>query len=159
MKQIRFTKPPRIFAGLLVGLAMVITSTPLVAGTLASGTRPFYDQRQEITFSATVSSVVAKPARGIMPGSHLVLNTSSGPVDASLGRFGLTGKGALSVRAGQQVEVTGVVKIVRNKQILIVRNVKVGSQIYQIRNQYGIPVSPQARTRINQKATVKGEAL
>jgi hypothetical protein len=91
-------------------------------------------------------------------GSHLLLTTPSGQVDASLGTFGLRGKGALLVAAGQQVEVTGVMKTVNDKQVFLARTVKVGGQVYTIRNEHGFPVSPQARERANGKTPQKGES-
>ncbi len=90
-------------------------------------------------------------------GSHLLLTTISGPVDASLGRFALQGKGALSVAAGQQVEVTGVMKTIKDKQIFLTRSVKSGGQVYAIRNERGMLISPQARQRASRKTA--GEAL
>lgn len=121
---------------------------------------PFsYDIGKEVTISGTVSSVLAKPAQGMIMGSHLLLTTVSGPVDASLGRFGLQGKGALSVAAGRQVEVTGVMKTIKNKQVFLARTVKSGGQVYTIRNQRGIAMSPRARERASGKTAQKGESL
>ena len=97
-----------------------------------------------------------KPSAGMIMGSHLLLATPSGPVDASLGRFGLLGKGAVSVTAGQQIEVTGVMKTLNDKQVLLVRTVKTGGQIYTIRNQHGFPVPPQARERASRKTAGEG---
>jgi len=91
----------------------------------------------------------------MIPGSHLLLATASGLVDASLGRFGLRGKGGLSVAAGQVVEVTGVMRTIKDKPVFMTRTVKVGDQVYTIRNEHGVPVSPQARERAQQK----GESL
>ncbi|MFZ0761668.1 MAG: hypothetical protein WAM69_17100, partial [Candidatus Sulfotelmatobacter sp.] len=97
------------------------------------------------------------PAAGMIMGSHLLLATVSGRVDASLGRFGLLGKDALPVAAGQQIEVTGIMKTIRDKQVFLVRAVNAGGQIYTIRNEHGVPVSPRARERANRK--VAGEGL
>ena len=76
-----------------------------------------------------------------------------------MGMFGLRGKGALSVTVGQQVEVTGVMKTIKDKQVFLARAVRVGNQIYAIRNGHGIPVSPQARERAGQKIAQSGETL
>jgi hypothetical protein len=92
-------------------------------------------------------------------GSHLLFTTISGPLDASLGRFGLQGKGALSVAAGQQVEVTGVMKTIMDKQVFLARTVKAGGRVYTIRNEHGVPMSPQARDRANGKTAQKGGKL
>ena len=158
MRRTRFTKPIPLIAGLLSGLLVAILAVPLGAQP-APKTQPFYDIAREVTLNGTVSSVVTK-------GAHLMLATTSGTVDANLGRWGLTGKGALHVAAGSRVAVTGVMKTYNDKQVFIARTVKVGSQVYTMRNQHGIPVSPQSRARAGQKpapfnsrAAQKGESL
>jgi hypothetical protein len=88
-----------------------------------------------------------------------VLETSSGSVDASLGKWGLQGKGALSVAAGEQVEVTGVMKTLNGNQVFLARTVKANGQVYTMRNEHGIQMSPQARERMSQNAGQKGETL
>jgi hypothetical protein len=85
-------------------------------------------------------------------GSHLLLATPAGPVDASLGRFGLKGNGALSVAAGEQIAATGVMKMIHDKPILLVRTVKVPSgEVYTVRTEHGFPISPQSRERTQNK--------
>ena len=154
----------RLFAGLFVLALLSISLLPQVqAQTATAGTRtagPFsYDVSQEVTLNGTVSSVLTKPAPGMIMGSHLMLATPTGPVDASLANFGLRGKGALSVAAGQQIEVTGVMKTIMDKQVFLVRSVKVGGEVYTIRNEHGFPVSRQARERLSGKTAQKGETL
>ncbi len=158
MRRSRLKKSAPIFAGLLAGLLFAIAAVPLGAQP-APETHKFYDITKEVTLKGAVSSVVTKASTGTMMGSHLMLVTASGPVDASLGRFGLQGKGALSVVAGEEVEVTGVMKTVRDKQIFVARTVKVGGRVYTVRNEHGIPVSPQSRERASQKTAQKGESL
>jgi hypothetical protein len=154
-----------LFAGLcaLVLLSLISLLTPVQAQTAAVGTRTAgplsYDISQEVTINGTVSSVLTRPSPGMIMGSHLLLTTPSGPVDASLSHFGLQGKGALSVAAGQQIEVTGVMKTIMDKQVFLVRTVKVGGEVYTIRNEHGFPVSPQARERLSGKTAQKGETL
>jgi hypothetical protein len=149
-----FTNLTRLIAGLLVGLLFAILVVPLNAQT-AGDSHVYYDVTQEVTLSGTVSAVLVKPAPGMIMGSHLLLATISGQVDASLGNWALQGKGALSVTPGQQVEVTGVMKTLNHKQVFIARTVKAGGKVYTMRNEHGIPVSPQAR----ELATRKGESL
>lgn len=144
-------------------LSLALASLPIQAQTTPASTRsagPYtYDIAQEVTLSGTVSTVLTKPSRGMIAGSHLLLTTASGPVDVSLGAFGLKGDGALSVAAGQQVLVTGVIKILKNQQVFVARTVKVGEEVYAIRNRHGIPVSPQARQRAIGNAAQNGETL
>ncbi|MGA1987352.1 MAG: hypothetical protein ABSG72_13875 [Candidatus Sulfotelmatobacter sp.] len=154
----RGIQPTRLIAGLLAGLLFAILALPLVAQSERES-RAFYDIAKEVTLTGTVSSVLAKPAAGMLFGSHLMLDTNLGQVDASLGKWGLQGKGALSVVAGEAVEVTGVMKTMNDKPVFIVRTVKVSGQVFTIRNQYGVPRSPQSRERASQKAARGGESL
>jgi len=158
MRRTRFTKPIPLIAGLLSGLLFAILAVPLGAQPVPKA-RPYYDISKEVTLNGTVSSVVSKSA-------HLILATTSGTVDASLGRWGLMGKGSLHVAAGQRVAVTGVMKTYRDKEVFIARTAKVGSQVYTLRNEHGISMSPQSRARAGQKpapfnsrVAQKGESL
>jgi hypothetical protein len=155
-----------MIAGLLCGLLFAISAVPLGAQP-APTARPYYDIAKEVTLNGTVSSVLRKGTAGTGADSHLLLRTSSGAVDASLGRWGLQGKGALSVTAGQRVAVTGIMKTVKNnKEIFVARTVTVNGHVYTMRNQHGIPLSPLARARagqsprpFNSRAAQKGESL
>jgi hypothetical protein len=118
-----------------------------------------YDVSREVTLNGTVSAVLRQGSAGMILGPHLLLTTLSGPVDASLGRWGLRGKGALSVAPGQQVEVTGVMKTLRDKQVFLARTVKVGDRVYTMRNEHGIPVSPQTRKRAGEITSQTGGSL
>ena len=153
----------RLFALILVFLVSPYVSphAKVLARESATETKPAgsfgYDVSREITLTGTVSSVLAKPSAGMVMGAHLLLVTSNGPVDASLGRFGLQGEGAPKVTAGQQVGVTGVMRTIKDKPVLVTRIVKIGSKSYTMRNEHGFPVSPQSRKRTNPK--MAGAAL
>ena len=99
--------------------------------------------------------IVAGLLTGLLFGPHLLLATSSGKVDASLGRFALRGKTPLSVAPGKEVQVTGVMKMIKDKEVFVARVVKVDGKAYKLRNQHGVPVSPLSRER----AAQKGESL
>jgi hypothetical protein len=71
----------------------------------------------------------------------------------------LLGKDALPVAAGQQVQVTGVMKTLQGQQVFLARIVKVDAQVYTIRNKHGFALSPQTRERLSQSAGQKGEQL
>ncbi|SPF50043.1 exported hypothetical protein [Candidatus Sulfotelmatobacter kueseliae] len=154
MRRSRFTKFTPLIAGLMTGLLFAILAVPLNAhpGDFPAS----YDISKEITLNGTVSSVLLRPAPGMTWGSHLMIETASGRVDASLGRWGLQGKDAVSVKPGQQIEVTGIMKSLSDKkEVFVARTVKVNGKLFTIRNQHGIEVSPQTRKR----AAEKGESL
>jgi hypothetical protein len=158
MRRCRFTRTTPLIAGLIVSLLFAIVAVPLGAQP-AHQPHPYYDVTKEVTLKGTVTEVLARPSAGMIAGSHLLLATESGAVDASLGKWGLQGKGALSVATGTQVEVTGVMKTLKDKQIFVARTVAVGRQVYTLRNRHGVAVSPQSRQRSAQKSAEKGESL
>jgi len=147
MRRSRFISSTPLIAGLLTGLLFAIQVVPLNAADSDS----WYDVSKEVTLTGTVSSVLHQPAPGMTWGSHLMVETVSGRLDASLGRFGLEGKGALSVTPGQQIELTGFMKTVRDKEVFVVRSVKANGITYTMRNEHGIEVSPLARERAAEK--------
>lgn len=160
MRRLSLTKPTPLIAGLLAGLLVAILAVPLIAQPVTHESHAFYDITKEVTLRGTVESVLARAPQGSLMGSHLMLETGSGRVDASLGKWGLAGKGALSVSAGQPVEVTGVMKTLKDRQeVFVVRTVKANGRYYTIRNEHGGPVSPQSRERASKKTTQKGEQL
>ncbi len=154
MRRMCLTKPTPLIAGLLFGLLFAILAVPLNAATKADP-HPYYDISKEVTLSGNVSSILHKPEAGMLFGSHLMVETGSGKIDASLGRWGLDGKNGLSVREGEMVQVTGVMKTANRKEVFVVRTITVNGKVYTMRNEHGIEVSPKARER----AAQKGETL
>ena len=159
MKRSRVMKPVPILAGLLTGLLLVIAALPLCAQPVRQPRAEYYDISKEVTLQGTVSSVLAHSSTGMIAGSHLMVETASGIVDASLGKWAMEGKGALPVATGERVEVTGVMKTLKEKQVFVARTVKVGGQVYELRNKHGVPYSRQSRERASQKTAQKGESL
>jgi len=146
--------------GSLTLMALACLALPAGAQSKPSAGKfsgPFsYDVSKEITLNGTVSSLLTKPQPGMIMGAHLLFATTSGQVDASLGGFALRGKNALSASAGQQVAVTGVLKTINNRQVFLARTVKVDGQVFTIRNEHGMALSPQTRERLNLSSGQKG---
>ena len=147
-----------------LALLSLVPVLPPVQAQAASVTkdsvRPFsYNISEEVTLKGTVSSVLAKPTRGMIMGSHLLVSTSSGTVDASLGTFGLRGKAALQVKAGDAVEMTGIMKTIKGQQVFLTRTVKADNQLYTLRNEHGFPVKPATHEHASRKTAQTGEAL
>jgi hypothetical protein len=110
----------------------------------------FYDVAQETTLTGTVAGVFTKATPGMLPGSHLTLTTPDSSVDVSLGAFAFVGKGSVSVSGGQQIEVTGILKNLQGKPVFFARLLKVGDNVYTLRNAHGLPVTPNSHERANQ---------
>jgi len=145
-------------------LALCVFALPLHAQTAEAKTkqvaRVWYDMSREVTLTGTVSNVMksASAEMKMMGGAHLIVQTKSGAIDASLGRSAMRGEGALSVQAGESVQVTGVLKTVRGKQVLLTRVVHANNHEYVIRNERGYVLGVQARKNIT-KSEGKGGQL
>ena len=150
--------------GPFVVLALCLFATPAHAqtaeGTASSAVPPKYDIAREVTLAGTVSSVVKKttPEMQMLGGSHLVIRTTSGKIDASLGGYAMKAQGALSVSPGQQVQVTGVMKTIRDQQVFVTRLVQVNGRVYKIRNEHGFVLAPEPRKGVT-KPEAKGGQL
>jgi DNA/RNA endonuclease YhcR with UshA esterase domain len=142
-------------------LALCVFALPLHAQT-SDTTKPVvhlrYDITQEITFTGTVSSVVGASAgetkRG--GGSHVMVQTTSGKVEADLGKYAMRGQGALTLKPGELIQLTGVMKTVRGQQVLITRLVQANSKVYKLRNEHGFTYHPVARTNQTKSETTGG---
>jgi len=148
-------KPLSIGLCTVLALLLISFQRPIQAQT----TRAQTTADAEVTLTGTVQSVLVKGAPGMIVGSHLLLATPNGTVDASLGRFALQGEGAVSVATGQQIEAIGVMKRIKDKAVFLVRSMKVGGDVFTIRNKHGFPVSPQARKRASQTTGGNEESL
>ena len=150
--------------GLFVVLALCLFATPAHAqtaeGTPGSAVSPKYDITQEVTLAGTVSSVVKSttPEMQMLGGSHLIVQTTSGKRDASVGGYAVKAVGALSVTPGQQVQVTGVMKTIRDQQVFVTRLVQVNGHVYKIRNEHGFILAPEPRKGVT-KPEAKGAQL
>jgi hypothetical protein len=122
-------------------LAVALFAAPIHAQAVRPGAFG-YDASKEVTLNATVETVVTKPSPGTLMGPHLVLQTSSGRVQASLGRYALRGKDAIPLASGQRIQVTGVMTSVGNSPIFLARTIQVEGRIYTIRNANGFVVPP-----------------
>ena len=143
-------------------LALCVFALPLHAQT-SDTTKPVvhlrYDITQEMTFTGTVSSVVSASARETKKegGSHLIVQTTSGKVDADLGEFAMRGKGALTVTPGELIQLTGVMKTVQNQQVLIARLIQANGKVYKLRNEHGFTYHPAARKNQTKSETKGGQ--
>ncbi len=128
-------------------LALVLSVGPAHAQTTAAATTPAsplrYDVSKEITLNATVRSVPSKSYGGLLQSGStgFVLQTNSGAIQGRLTYSALNGKGALSIKPGERVQVTGVMTTTNNKQVFLIRTIQIGGHTYTIRNERGFPVA------------------
>jgi hypothetical protein len=83
----------------------------------------------------------------------LIVETSTGKVKASLGRYALKGKSPLSLSSGQQIQMLGEMKTVRDGQVFVVRVIQVNGHQYTLRNERGLATAAIARGKANSGTT------
>lgn len=131
--------------GLAALLVLVLNAAPARAQAAETTTKPAiplrYDINKEVTLNATVESVPSKSSLGQSQQSGFMLRTISGLVQGSLTPFVLNGKGAISIKPGQMIQVTGVMMTMKNeKQVFVIRTIQTGGRTYAIRNERGFPL-------------------
>jgi hypothetical protein len=139
------------FFGPCAVIALCLLAPPIhpqgAESTIKSSVPPWYDVTKEVTLTGTVSSVMEKatPEMKMLGGSHVVVETSSRRVvDASLGRLAMRGEGSLSVTLGEHIQLTGVMKVINDKEVLFTRLVRARGHLYKIRNEHGYTLAPES---------------
>jgi hypothetical protein len=138
------------FLGLFFALVLCPFSSPIDAQTAETAAKTsallWYDITKEVTITGTVTGVVRKaaPEMKMLGGSHLIVKATSGEViDASLGRFAMEGEGTVTVASGEQIQLTGVVRVINDKEVLFTRLVRTNGHLYKVRNEHGYALAPE----------------
>ncbi len=139
--------------GLLTLMAFSVFTGPSQAATatkkITVTPKHTYDVSKEVTLTGTVSNVVKKPTAGKLVGTHLMLATSKGPVDAHIGTYPGRDKRLDSVKQGESVTAVGMMRKTKNGEVFIVRTVEKNGETLTVRNKNGFfvgPASPRAKT-------------
>ncbi|MGB8541885.1 MAG: hypothetical protein WCD49_09640 [Candidatus Acidiferrales bacterium] len=152
------------FFGPFVVLALCLFAYPIHAQTAEPTTKSsvhlWYDVTKEVTLTGKVTGVVEKttPEMKMPGGSHVIVETISGKeVDASLGSFAMRGQGALSIKSGEPIQLTGVMKAINGKEVIFARLVRANGRLYKIRNEHGFALAPDATSSSGNSETKEGQ--
>jgi len=99
----------------------------------------------EITFGATIHEVVSKNPAGAPPGLNLLMDGSQETLYVNLGPH-LGNALQRSFSAGQVIQVVGIVQSFNGQNYLLARELQIGNQKIEIRNQRGLFTYPSAST-------------
>jgi len=142
--------------------ALVITSlaAPLYASNKPlkrTVIAPRYQASKEVTMEGTIQSVVKKPTPGSMLGTHLMVSTPKGTVDAHIGGFVTRGSHAYAPAAGQSVKIVGVMTTINHKEVFLTRTIETGNRTVEVRTTHGFLIVPGVKGRMT-KTSAKGGA-
>jgi hypothetical protein len=118
-----------------------------------------YSPARETTFTGTIDQVVAGHTAGSPAGLHLLVNTSNGVVDASLGSY-VSAEVQQSLAKGAAVQLSGVTRSIDGTQYLLTRTLTVAGHATSIRNEHGFLIHSRAnngaKTRLSANASAGG---
>lgn len=101
-----------------------------------------YEASKETVIRGNISEVVARAARGLPLGLHLMTATAQGTVDVHLGPYFARAAGEIGLVPGATIQVTGVNAHFEAGDVFLARLIIVGGQTITVRNENGIPLRP-----------------
>jgi hypothetical protein len=103
-----------------------------------------YDVARENVISGRVLEYSAA-GKGALRGAHVIVQTSSGTVDAHLGNARMLKANHLTLEAGDSVSITGEPVTYSGGTVFVARVIQKGAQSVAVRSRAGMPLSPTAR--------------
>jgi hypothetical protein len=135
-----------LFASIAILAIAVPVRAQTTAQTMGRATAvpaaPRYEASKEVTLQGNVLDVVTKPPAGTLIGTHVIVATSSGDVDAHLGSYAMKGANAFTLTPGERVQLVGVMTTSGANRVFLVRTIQSGSHVYKIRNEHGFLLRP-----------------
>ena len=126
--------------GLLTGIvsfALVLAAGDAFAqGRMRGGAPANYSVAAEITVKGTVDRVKPGPGQG----THVMLKTADATLELALGPSWYQTQKKYELAKGDQIEVVGAKSKVAGRDVLLVREIKKGSETMTFRDAKGFPM-------------------
>jgi hypothetical protein len=133
-----------LFAAILWSALSAVAFAPLAQGQSSTATSamdqiaPIYDATKETKIQGTIRQIEA--VKTGVAGTHLMITTQNGAVDAHLGAGPAVDTKRLGLSVGQSVEVTGMMAVIGGSSVFLARTLVVGGHTITLRSEHGIPV-------------------
>ncbi|HTU32465.1 MAG TPA: hypothetical protein VMF66_01530 [Candidatus Acidoferrum sp.] len=123
---------------------LAVIAAPLGAQTAPSRQTtntmvPAYDLSKEVKVQGTIEKINGFGNNGPI-GTHILVQTASGVVDAHLGFGSAVSSKNLGISIGQNVTVVGMMETVGSSSVLMARILTTPSRVIVLRNEHGIPI-------------------
>ena len=149
---IRKTAIPLLLAG---ALAFCLSAAAQQAEQSSQSRLRYYDPGREVSLTGTVVKFDA--AANVPPmGAHVVVQTSSGPVDVHLGNAKLLQANHLELNPGDSVRIVGETVAVGTGTTFAARVVQKGTQAVAVRSARGLLLSTASSLTPEQKEALRG---
>ena len=153
----------KLFITVLLSVTTWVAAGPAKAQTAQSapsGARtntmlPAYDVTKEVKIQGTIQKIDGFGVSGPV-GTHILLETSAGVVDAHLGFGAASNPKYLGIAPGQSVTVTGMMGTIGTTNVLMARILTTPNHIFVLRNEHGIPVRAIPRGSMPRKSFSSG---
>jgi len=109
----------------------------------AGGDHSLYDASKEVSLQGTVVSFTEN-SKEFPPGAHVVVQTSSGQIDAHLGNSRLLKLNNFTISQGANIRIIGEPVTTNQGTFFLARLVQQGSQVVAVRSMQGMPLLPFA---------------
>jgi DNA/RNA endonuclease YhcR with UshA esterase domain len=129
----------------LLGMSLIVlvVGAQQAAAQQGAGRNPqpgSYDVAAEQTVKGTVADVQQATGPGPGSGTHVTLTTATGTVALALGPSQYMTQKKYVLAAGDEIEVIGAKTQVDGHDVLVVREIKKGSETMTFRNAKGFPM-------------------
>jgi hypothetical protein len=135
--------------------AQSASSSATQQSAIASTDAPVYDMSKEIKVQGTIQQIEMLGPGGPL-GTHVLIQTSQGVVDAHLGYRKATTAENLGLSVGQEIEITGMMANIGSNSVLLARLLTTPTHIFILRSEHGIPVRMLPRNGPPAAITAKG---
>jgi hypothetical protein len=135
--------------------AQSASSSATQQSAIASADAPVYDISKEIKVQGTIQQIEMLGPGGPL-GTHVLIQTPQGVVDAHLGYRKATTAENLGLAVGQEIEITGMMANIGGNSVLLARLLTTPTHIFILRSEHGIPVRMQPRNGPPAAITAKG---
>ncbi len=135
----------------------LLLSTPAGAQQQSPALHAGYDAAREVNLVGTVSSVVTNSKTGPL-GTHVIVETSAGPVDVHVGSAKFLELNNLTLVSGDSVRIMGESFSVGTDSVFLARIVQKGTKAVAVRSLKGMPLWPAGARALAAKAPSHGGA-
>ena len=125
-------------AFVLLGIASLVVVT--TAGVAAQGGGRGGPANYNVAAETTVKGTVEELKPGPNQGMHLMLKTSDTTLELALGPSGYQTEKKYVIATGDQIDVVGAKSTVEGREVLLVREIKKGSETMTFRDAKGFPM-------------------
>lgn len=125
-------------------IVSAVIAAPLGAQTASSRPTtntmvPAYDISKEVKVQGVIEKINGFGSSGPI-GTHILIQTASGVVDAHLGFGSAVSSKNLGISVGQNVAIIGMMQKVGSSSVLMARILTTPSRVVVLRNEHGIPI-------------------